>query len=53
MLRTPEVILGARWDHKVDIWDLGVIIWDLSEGALMFEGSWSASAPYTSEAHLA
>ncbi|KAI3319512.1 kinase-like protein [Xylariaceae sp. AK1471] len=53
MLRAPEVILGANWDYKVDIWNLGLIIWELSEGALMFDGSWSASAPYTSEAHLA
>ncbi|KAI1640123.1 kinase-like protein [Biscogniauxia mediterranea] len=44
MLRAPEVILGARWDHK---------ICELSEGALIFDGSWSASAPYTSKAHLA
>jgi serine/threonine-protein kinase SRPK3 len=28
-------------------------IWELSEGSLMFDGSWSASAPYTPEAHLA
>lgn len=25
-LRAPEVILGAQWDHKVDIWNLGVIV---------------------------
>ncbi|KAJ8127478.1 hypothetical protein O1611_g6159 [Lasiodiplodia mahajangana] len=53
MLRAPEVILGAKWDYKVDIWNLGLIIWELSEGSLVFDGSWSASAPYTSEAHLA
>ncbi|KAF5008976.1 hypothetical protein FDECE_4772 [Fusarium decemcellulare] len=53
MLRAPEVILGASWDYKVDIWNLGLIIWELSEGALVFDGSWSASAPYTSEAYLA
>ena len=26
MLRAPEVILGAEWDHKVDIWNLGLIV---------------------------
>ncbi|KAK7416993.1 hypothetical protein QQZ08_011791 [Neonectria magnoliae] len=26
MLRAPEVILGADWDYKVDIWNLGLII---------------------------
>lgn len=25
-LRAPEVILGAKWNHKVDIWNLGVIV---------------------------
>lgn len=26
MLRAPEVILGADWDSKVDIWNLGLIV---------------------------
>jgi serine/threonine-protein kinase SRPK3 len=26
MLRAPEVILGAPWDHKVDIWNMGLIV---------------------------
>jgi hypothetical protein len=26
MLRAPEVILGANWDFKVDIWNLGLIV---------------------------
>lgn len=25
-LRAPEVILQAPWDHKVDIWNLGLIV---------------------------
>lgn len=25
-LRAPEVILGAQWDYKVDIWNLGLIV---------------------------
>lgn len=28
-LRAPEVILGAAWDHKVDIWNLGLIVCNL------------------------
>jgi serine/threonine-protein kinase SRPK3 len=24
--RAPEVILGAAWDHKVDIWNFGVLV---------------------------
>ncbi|POR39117.1 Uncharacterized protein TPAR_00676 [Tolypocladium paradoxum] len=52
-LRAPEVILGADWDYKVDIWNLGLIIWELAEGRLLFDGTWTANAPYTPEAHLA
>ncbi|GAB0137903.1 hypothetical protein EsDP_00006156 [Epichloe bromicola] len=53
MLRAPEVILEADWDHKVDIWNLGLIIWELAEGRLVFDGMWSPSDPYSAEAHLA
>lgn len=24
--RAPEVILGAQWDEKIDIWSLGVLV---------------------------
>ena len=24
--RAPEVILGAAWDHKIDIWNFGVLV---------------------------
>ncbi|TKX27226.1 protein kinase domain-containing protein 2 [Elsinoe australis] len=27
--RAPEVILGAAWDHKIDMWNFGVLIWEL------------------------
>ncbi|KAK5113555.1 hypothetical protein LTR62_003424 [Meristemomyces frigidus] len=27
--RAPEVILGAAWDHKIDVWNFGVLIWEL------------------------
>ncbi|KAJ0155622.1 Serine/threonine-protein kinase SRPK [Colletotrichum tanaceti] len=53
MLRAPEVILGAQWDRKVDIWNLGLIIWELAEGRLLFDGMWASRDSYTSEAHLA
>lgn len=26
MLRAPEVILGAEWDFKADIWNLGLVV---------------------------
>ncbi|KND88077.1 Serine/threonine-protein kinase SRPK [Tolypocladium ophioglossoides CBS 100239] len=53
MLRAPEVILGAGWDCKVDIWNLGLIIWELAEGRLIFDGMWTSNDQYTPEAHLA
>ncbi|KAK3944416.1 kinase-like domain-containing protein [Diplogelasinospora grovesii] len=53
MLRAPEVILGADWDSKVDIWNLGLVIWELAEGRLLFDGTWTINAPYSPEAHLA
>ncbi|RDA96126.1 hypothetical protein CP533_1750 [Ophiocordyceps camponoti-saundersi (nom. inval.)] len=53
MLRAPEVILGAEWDHKVDVWNLGLVIWELAEGRLIFDGTWTPRDPYTAEAHLA
>jgi serine/threonine-protein kinase SRPK3 len=24
--RAPEVILGAVWDHKIDVWNFGVLV---------------------------
>ncbi|TWU74168.1 hypothetical protein ED733_000552 [Metarhizium rileyi] len=53
MLRAPEVILEAKWDCKVDIWNLGLIIWELAEGSLLFDGMWTPSGSYSPEAHLA
>ncbi len=26
ILRAPEVILCAKWNHKVDIWNLGLVV---------------------------
>lgn len=30
MLRAPEVILGAPWDWRVDIWNMGALVRDPS-----------------------
>ncbi|RMI99797.1 hypothetical protein CDV36_015940 [Fusarium kuroshium] len=34
--RAPEVIMGAEWDSKIDMWSLGVMVWDLFEGGPLF-----------------
>ncbi|KAJ7764787.1 kinase-like protein [Mycena metata] len=33
-LRPPEIILGAPWDEKVDIWTFGCLIYELVGGRL-------------------
>ncbi|KAI0912686.1 kinase-like protein [Ustulina deusta] len=53
MLRSPEVTLGTPWDHKVDIWNLGLIIWEFAQGKLIFDGQATATSAYSSQAHLA
>ncbi|CRG91820.1 hypothetical protein PISL3812_08874 [Talaromyces islandicus] len=34
--KPPEVILGMKWDHKVDIWGLGLMVWRMFEGVHLF-----------------
>ncbi|EPE04056.1 serine protein kinase sky1 [Ophiostoma piceae UAMH 11346] len=48
MLRAPEVVVGAPWDCKADIWNL-----ELVTDQLCFDGQATATANYPSEAHLA
>lgn len=35
--RAPEVILGCKYDYKVDIWSLGCIIAELYTGYVLFQ----------------
>lgn len=35
---SPEMIVGDRYDHRTDIWSLGVLIYDLMIGHTMFFG---------------
>ncbi|KAK2756125.1 hypothetical protein FQN54_005533 [Arachnomyces sp. PD_36] len=37
LYRAPEVLLRMRWDHKVDIWNVGVLIWDIFENMHLFD----------------
>ena len=36
--RAPEVILGAGYDHKIDIWSFGCILVELLTGRALFTG---------------
>lgn len=37
--RAPEVILGAPYDQKVDVWSLGCILAELCTGRVLFQVS--------------
>ncbi|KAJ5577537.1 protein kinase [Penicillium hispanicum] len=36
MYRAPEVVLRMPWNHKIDIWNLGVLAWELFEQRQLF-----------------
>lgn len=33
---SPEYLLGREWNHRVDIWSLGVVLWQLLAGRRLF-----------------
>ncbi|KAH9597572.1 Protein kinase domain [Trypanosoma melophagium] len=37
--RAPEVILGCKYDGRIDIWSLGAILAELATGCVLFENS--------------
>ncbi|PPQ86170.1 hypothetical protein CVT24_002445 [Panaeolus cyanescens] len=39
-LRSPEVIIGAPWDTKADIWNLGCLIYEFARGTKLFDPHW-------------
>ncbi|KAL0954424.1 hypothetical protein HGRIS_003410 [Hohenbuehelia grisea] len=54
-LRCPEVIVGAEWTSKADIWNFGCLMYEFSRGAVLFDPFWQneksgMNAPQT---HLA
>ncbi|KAI2830800.1 hypothetical protein CBS147343_2036 [Aspergillus niger] len=36
LYRAPEVLLGMKWDNKVDIWAIGQTAWTLLESSHLF-----------------
>ncbi|KAL3130724.1 hypothetical protein ABBQ38_000071 [Trebouxia sp. C0009 RCD-2024] len=36
--RAPEVILGLKYDHALDIWSVGCVIYELFTGKILFPG---------------
>ena len=53
-LRSPELLLHAPWDHKVDIWAAGCIIYEMIENQRIFvgEGPCEHGWDYNAEFHL-
>ncbi|KJZ71164.1 hypothetical protein HIM_03117 [Hirsutella minnesotensis 3608] len=49
--RAPEIIIGAGWDSKIDLWSVGVMVWDLFEGGRLFRAM--KDAHLDDEQHLA
>ncbi|KAJ5584222.1 uncharacterized protein N7459_004022 [Penicillium hispanicum] len=41
--RAPEVVIGAKWDYSVDVWNLGALIWELLCGKGPFDNDVSSS----------
>lgn len=37
--RAPEVILGCKYDFKIDLWSLGCVLAELYTGEVLFNGS--------------
>ncbi|TWU76164.1 hypothetical protein ED733_002095 [Metarhizium rileyi] len=37
--RSSEVMLKTDWSYPVDIWIVGAMVWDLSEGRHLFYGN--------------
>ncbi|KAJ7512691.1 kinase-like protein [Mycena galericulata] len=39
-LRSPEVLIGAPWDTKADIWNFGCLMCEFALGTQLFDPSW-------------
>ncbi|RAH82717.1 CMGC protein kinase [Aspergillus japonicus CBS 114.51] len=50
--RAPEVILRARWDYKVDIWNIAMVAWDIVSSSTIINGR-NPEGIFDDRAHLA
>ncbi|KIY65401.1 kinase-like protein [Cylindrobasidium torrendii FP15055 ss-10] len=39
-LRSPEVLIGAPWDTKTDIWNFGCMMHEFASGSALFDPTW-------------
>lgn len=52
-LRAPEVLIGAPWDAKVDVWNVGAVILEVYRNKCMFSGRVAPDSHYEVRQHLA
>ncbi|KAJ7186814.1 kinase-like domain-containing protein [Mycena filopes] len=52
-LRAPEVLIGAPWDTKADIWNFGCLIYEFVRGGILFDPIWLETGMDRTETHLA
>jgi len=50
--RAPEVMLGLRWDSKIDMWSLGCLLAELMLGHPLFQGGTVAAVLASQQAVL-
>lgn len=37
--RAPEIMLGSRYDHQIDLWSVGCVLYELYTGRILFSGN--------------
>ncbi len=52
-LRSPEVLLQAPWDAKIDLWNLGALLLELYRAVRMFDRRVDPDGHYEVKEHLA
>lgn len=52
-LRAPEVLIGAPWDFKADVWNLGALLLEVYRNVRMFSGRVPPDGKYHVRQHLA